>query len=184
LPRPELTDEVVAAAATGDSNALGTVYAALAPSVLGYLRSRAVEDPEAVTNDVFVKLLPQIRNVRGGADGVRKLTFTIARARMVDQLRARGRVGPMSPYDTATDQRAVPSAEDEAHAAISLARVHAVLNVLPEDQREVLTLRVVADLSIEQVADVMGRSQGAIKQLQRRGMLALRAALDERRVTL
>jgi RNA polymerase sigma factor (sigma-70 family) len=184
LPRPELTDEIVAAAATGDSNALGTVYAALAPAVLGYLRARGVDDPEAVTNDVFVKLLPQIRNVRGGVDGVRKLTFTIARARMVDQLRARGRAGATTPYDPQTDQRAVPSAEDDAHAAISLARVQAVLEVLPDDQREVLTLRVVADLTIEQVAAVIGRSPGAVKQLQRRGMLALRAALHERRVTL
>jgi RNA polymerase sigma-70 factor (ECF subfamily) len=184
LPRPELTDEVVAAAATGDSDALGTVYAVLAPGVLGYLRARGVDDPEAVTNDVFVKLLPQIRNLRGGVDGVRKLTFTIARARMIDQLRARGRVGPIAEYDAQTDQRSVPSAEDDAHAAISLARVRAVLEVLPDDQREVLTLRVVADLSIEQVAEVIGRTPGAVKQLQRRGMLTLRAALQERRVTL
>lgn len=181
---PELTDEVVAAAATGDSDALGTIYASLAPQVLGYLRSRGVDDPEAVTNDVFVKLLPQVRNVRGGADGVRRLTFTIARARMIDQLRARGRVGPTSVYEAATDRRSVQSAEDDAHAAISLARVQAVLEILPDDQREVLTLRVVADLSIEQVAAVIGRSTGAVKQLQRRAMLALRTALDERRVTL
>ncbi len=184
VARPELTDAIAAAAATGDSDALGTIYAALAPAVLGYLRARSVDDPEAVTNDVFVKLLPQIRNVHGGAEGVRKLTFTIARARMIDQLRARGRVGPTAVYDAATDRRSVPSAEEDADAAISLARVRAVLEVLPEDQREVLTLRVVADLSIEQVAAVIGRSQGAVKQLQRRGMVALRAALDERRVTL
>ncbi|MEO9139446.1 MAG: sigma factor-like helix-turn-helix DNA-binding protein [Jatrophihabitans sp.] len=62
--------------------------------------------------------------------------------------------------------------------------MRAVLAVLPDDQREVLTLRVVADLSIEQIADVMGRSQGAVKQLQRRGMIALRKALAERQVTL
>jgi RNA polymerase sigma-70 factor (ECF subfamily) len=184
LPAPELTDDVVAAAAAGDSDALGTIYAVLSPAVLGYLRARGVDDPEAITNDVFVKLLPQVPNVRGGVDGVRKLTFTIARARMIDQLRARGRTGPVSVYDAAADQRAVPSAEDDAHAAISLARVRAVLEVLPDDQREVLTLRIVADLSIEQVAEVIGRSAGAVKQLQRRGMLALRAALDERRVTL
>jgi RNA polymerase sigma factor (sigma-70 family) len=182
--RPELSDELVAAAATGDTDALGVIYAALAPAVLGYLRARAVDDPEAVTNDVFLQLIPQIRNVRGGADGVRKLTFTIARARMIDQLRAKGRAGPTAVYEPDADRRAVPSAEDDAHAAISLARVRAVLELLPEDQREVLTLRVVADLTVEQVATVMGRSAGAVKQLQRRGMVALRAALDEGRVTL
>jgi RNA polymerase sigma-70 factor (ECF subfamily) len=68
--------------------------------------------------------------------------------------------------------------------ALSLARVRAVLDVLPDDQREVLTLRVVADLSIDQIAEIMGRSAGAVKQLQRRGMVAIRQALAERRVTL
>jgi RNA polymerase sigma factor (sigma-70 family) len=162
VQRPELTDELVTAAAAGDRDSLGDVYAALAPTVLGYLRTRGVDDPEAVTNDVFVKLLPQISKVRGGADGLRRLTFTIARARLVDQFRMRGRVGPTAVYDADTDQRCVPSAEDDAEAAISLAHIHAILEVLPDDQREVLTLRVVADLSIEQVADVIGRSRGAV----------------------
>lgn len=184
LPRSELTDDVVVAAAAGDTAALSTVYSALAPAVLGYLRVRSVDDPEAVTQDVFVKLLPQLHTVRGGAEGVRKLTFTIARARMIDAMRTRSRTGTPVAYDVERDRRSVSSAEDDAHAAMSVARVRAVLDVLPEDQREVLTLRVVADLTIEQVAEIIGRSQGAVKQLQRRGMVALRAALNERRVTL
>jgi RNA polymerase sigma-70 factor (ECF subfamily) len=184
VPRAELTDAVVAAAAAGDTDALGAIYAALAPAVLGYLRARSIDDAEGVTNDVFVKLLPQIPNVRGGADGVRKLTFTIARARMIDHLRALGRGAPTIAYEPDADRRSVPSAEDDAHAALSLARVRAVLDLLPDDQRDVLLLRVVADLSLEQVAQIIGRSTGAVKQLQRRGMVALRAALEERRVTL
>jgi RNA polymerase sigma-70 factor (ECF subfamily) len=184
LPRSDLTDDVVAAAAAADADALSTVYEALAPAVLGYLRLRGVDDPEGVTQDVFVKLLPQLPTVRGGAEGVRKLTFTIARARMIDAIRARSRTGIPVVYDVGNDRRAVSSAEDDAHAAMSVQRVRAVLEVLPDDQREVLTLRVVADLTIEQVAEIIGRSQGAVKQLQRRGMVALRAALDERRVTL
>jgi RNA polymerase sigma-70 factor (ECF subfamily) len=48
----------------------------------------------------------------------------------------------------------------------------------------VLILRVVADLSIDQIAEVMGRSSGAVKQLQRRGLIAVRQALAERRVSL
>lgn len=184
MSRPELTDDLVRAAAGGDRDAVGAVYSALAPPVLGYLRARSVDDPEAVTNDVFVQLLPQIPKVRGGADGLRGLAFTIARARMVDELRARARTGLTVSYEPNSDKRTTSSAEDDAQVALSLARVRAVLAVLPDDQCEVVTLRVVADLTIEQVAAVMGRSPGAIKQLQRRGMLAVRRALDERRVTL
>ncbi len=184
MVRPELSEDLVAAAIRGERDARGDIYAALAPSVLGYLRARGVDDPEAVTQDVFVKLLPQLGRLTGGVEGLRKLTFTIARARVVDAARARARNAPPVAYDPATDARTVGSAEDEAHSALSVARVLAVLDVLPDDQREVLTLRVVADLSIEQVAEVMGRSSGAVKQLQRRGMVTVRRALHDRRVTL
>ena len=49
-----------------------------------------------------------------------------------------------------------------------------MLEGLARDHREVLALRVVADLSIEQVAGIMGKSQGAIKQLQRRALQNLK----------
>jgi RNA polymerase sigma-70 factor (ECF subfamily) len=45
---------------------------------------------------------------------------------------------------------------------------------LNEDQRTVVALRVVGQLSLEETADVTGKSVGAVKQLQRRGLLALR----------
>ena len=184
VARAELTDELVAAAAAGDPGARGAIYASLAPKVVGYLRSRGADDPEGLTNDVFLQLLPQLAKISGGAEGVRRLTFTIARARLIDATRSRARSAPAVPYRPETDRRTVESAEDAAHAALSLARVQAVLDVLPDDQREVLTLRVVADLTIEQVAQIMGRSVGAVKQLQRRGMVTIRQALAERRVTL
>lgn len=182
--RSELTDELVAAAAAGDPDARGALYTALAPVLLGFLRTYAVDDPEALTQDVFVKLLPQLPKITGGAEGVRRLAFTIARARAIDALRARSRGGGALPYDAVTDPRSVASAEEDAQSALATARVRAVLDVLPQDQRDVLALRVIADLSVEQVAEVMGRSAGAVKQLQRRGLLAIRRALQERRVTL
>ena len=58
-----------------------------------------------------------------------------------------------------------------------------MLAQLPADQAEVIRLRIIADLSIEQVAHAMGRSPGAIKQLQRRALITLRAVLEERQVT-
>ncbi|MEO8889316.1 MAG: RNA polymerase sigma factor [Jatrophihabitantaceae bacterium] len=178
------SDDLVAAAQDGDRDALRTVYEVLAPKVLGYLRAKGVRDPEAVTNDVFLALLTHMDRVKGGAEGLRKLAFTIAHARMVDDYRSRSRQPGAVSYDPADDTRTVPSAEDDADHVLAAARVRAVLAVLPEDQREVLTLRVVADLSIEQIAAVMGRSQGAVKQLQRRGMIAVRQALADRHVTL
>jgi RNA polymerase sigma-70 factor (ECF subfamily) len=179
VPQVPLDDIVVAAACRNDPEALRAVYLELAPSVLGYLRAKGVADPEAVTNDVFVALLPQLPRLRGGAAGLRRLTFSIAHARIVDEHRSRVRAPAAVPYEPERDERAVPPVDDVLDAG----RVRELLAVLPDDQQEVLRLRVIADLSIEQVAAVMNRSAGAVKQLQRRALLTLRAALVERRVT-
>lgn len=181
MARRELTDEDVKAAMSGDPDAVGSIYAALAPPVLGYLRAHGVDDAEAVMQDVFVGLIPRIATVTGGAEGLRRLTFTIARARMIDATRARARRPGEVSYDPDLDTRAVISAEDGAEARLSLSRIRAVLERLPAEQREVLTLRIVADLSIEQVAAIVGRSPGAVKQSQRRALIALRQALGEQR---
>ena len=57
--------------------------------------------------------------------------------------------------------------------------LRALLDQLPADQRDVLLMRVVADLSVEQTAAAIGRSAGAVKQLQRRGLIALRERVQE-----
>jgi len=183
MKRPELDEATVAAASAGDEAALRNVYLALAPAVLVYLRGRGVGDPEAVTSEVFVAVLPRLPGLRGGVSGLRTLVFSVAHARMVDSYRAGARRPATVDYEPAEDTRAVPSAEDDALRQLSNERVEAILALLPADQREVLYLRVIADLSIEHVAQVIGRSQGAVKQLQRRALIALRALLAERRVT-
>jgi RNA polymerase sigma-70 factor (ECF subfamily) len=181
---PELSDSVVASAQRGEREALRIVYEVLAPAVHGYLRAKGVDDAEAVTSDVFVALLPQLDRVTGGASGLRKLTFAIAHARMVDDYRSRARTPASVSYEPNEDTRTVTSAEEDAGANLATARVRAVLDLLPKDQCEVLTLRVIADLTVAQVAAIMGRSPGAIKQLQRRAMATVSKALAERQVTL
>ena len=58
--------------------------------------------------------------------------------------------------------------------------ITSALVTLNDDQREVLVLRIVADLSVEQVAGIMDKTPGAIKQLQRRGLIALRELVKEK----
>jgi RNA polymerase sigma-70 factor (ECF subfamily) len=89
----------------------------------------------------------------------------------------------VSEYDVALDPRVTNSAEDEALGSMATAGIVRLLRALPDDQREVLALRFVADLSVDTVASIIGRSSGAVKQLQRRGLLALRRSLAEQGVT-
>lgn len=149
-------------------------YRELSPRVLGYLRSHGVDDPEAATDDVFLALHRRFASIEGGDDGVRTLIFSIAHARLVDFHRAQARRPSHVPFDVRLDPRQSASAED---TAIDLAGGGAtqLLARLGGDQRQVLSLRVIAGLSLEETAQVMDRSVGSIKQLQRRGLESLRS---------
>ena len=68
--------------------------------------------------------------------------------------------------------------EDDVLVRVGAADVHRLCATLPADQRAVLLLRVLADLTVEQVAQVLGRSVGSVKALQRRGLRSLRTTLD------
>jgi len=175
-------EDVLLAAQGGQPWALRALYEELAPRVHGYLRSRGAAEPEDLTSEVFLAVFSRLNTVTGGVAGLRTLLFSVAHARLVDDLRRRSRRGPTTTFDPATDGRTAASSEDEALAELATAEVRAVIATLPDVQREVLLLRVVSDLSVEQVAAIVGRSTGAVKQLQRRGLLALREAYLQRGV--
>lgn len=170
---PAFTDEVVEDARGGDASALTTLYEALAPGILAYLRSRGSRDAEGLTQEVFLQLLPKVRKITGGAAGVRALAFTIAHSRLIDEFRRRGRSTEL-PYEADLDGRKHHSAEQEVIEQWGSSAISSLLATLGDEQKAVILLRVLGDLSLEETARVVGKSVGAVKQLQRRGLLALR----------
>ena len=173
----QLDEDVLAAARRGDPDAFARIWRELAPVVAGYLAARGAEDPDGLTSEVFLAVLPKLQNLHGGAAGLRTFVFSVAHARLVDERRRRSRTPATVAFDLHLHDTTAPSAEHDALAALGTQGVHALLERLEPDYREVLALRVVADLSVEQTAEVMRRSAGAVKQLQRRALLALRAEL-------
>ena len=105
--------------------------------------------------------------------------FTIAHRRLIDDWRRRSRRPQLT--DDAGDLTLLPGgdAEDDALMRVGTEDVHRMCAGLPDDQRSVLLLRVLADLTVEQVASVMGRSVGSVKALQRRGLRTLRDRLEK-----
>ena len=179
-----LTDDLVAAAVTGDADALGTIYRLLSPKVLGYLKAHGAEDPEGLTNEVFLHVLRRLGGLVGGSTGLRTFVFSVAHARLVDDVRRRSRRPAEHPYEPDLDERQTHSAEHAVLSGAEAPTLDAILGRLNEDQRSVITLRVLGDLSVEQTAEILGKSTGAVKQLQRRGLLALRSQMDRGEVVL
>ena len=176
-------EDALRAAQAGEAWAARVLYEELAPRVLGYLRARGAAEPEDLTSEVFLSVFGRLSTVTGGMAGLRTFTFSIAHARMVDEYRRRARRQSDTVYEAEQDPRTSAAAEDDGLIALQTARVRELLDMLAPDQRDVLVLRVLGDLSVEQVTEVLGISDGAVRQRQRRGLLALRKRLEREGVS-
>jgi RNA polymerase sigma-70 factor (ECF subfamily) len=176
---PEAFDTVLAAARSGDGWAVEHLYAALAPAVAGFFRLQHAAEPDDLTSEVFVGVLRNLRSFRGGEADFRAWVFTIAYRRLADARRAAGRSPVIESLETASDPPA-PDVDVEADVDRLLAteRVRSLCATLPDGQRDVLLLRLVARMTVAEVAAATGRSPGAVKALQRRGLAVVAGAVD------
>ena len=177
-------DTVLAAAQRGDRGALGELFTTLSPVVAGYLRLQGSHEPDDLTSEVFVGVLRNIGSFTGDEANFRAWLFTIAHRRLLDERRRLARRPPPEPLDEAV---ALPSEDDverDAEAAVSAARVREVCAGLAPDQRDVLLLRLLGGLTLEECAATLGKSLGAVKALQRRGFAAIGRRLDREGVPL
>lgn len=162
------------AAQAGAQWACTDLWVAYAPAVAAFLRARGSHEPDDLTSEVFLAVFDRLHTFEGGEADFRSFVFTIAYRRLTDELRRRGRRGVHEPFDADADPRRVPSAEHDALRNLGDAAALELLDGLSRDQRDVMVLRVVADLTVEQVAEVLGKRPGAVKALQRRALVTLR----------
>jgi RNA polymerase sigma factor (sigma-70 family) len=181
---PERFTPLLEAAREGNEAAWQEIYDDLAPMVLGYLRANGAPDPENVLGEVFLQVARDIPRFEGEEPGFRSWVFTIAHHRLIDARRhAARRPVELSPEPPEPPGRA-DDAADEALAKIGTQEVQRVLGLLSDDQRAVLLLRVIGDLSIDDVAKALGKRPGAVKALQRRGLAAVKRELTRKGVSL
>ena len=169
---------VLEAARGGRQWAFERLYQTTAPVVAGYLRLQGSPDPDDLTNEVFLSVFRALGSFEGDEDDFNSWLFTIAHRRLVDERRAAGRRVPIAHLDTALAETSGGDVEEEAIRQMSVDRVRQLCERLSPDQRDVLLLRLVAGLTIDQVAEALGKSATAVKALQRRGLAGVRRNLD------
>lgn len=163
----------------GEGSAFAELWARHAGRVAAFVRSRGAVEVEEITSDVFAAAFAGIGRFEGDESGFTALLLTIARRRIVDEQRQRARRVPVAPWHAEDDARSVPSVEDHVLARADADDLATHLDRLTPDQREVVTLRLLTDLSLEQTARVMGKRVGTVKSLQRRALDALRRSLAD-----
>jgi RNA polymerase sigma factor (sigma-70 family) len=182
LRRPDVTEQdddwflpALERARAGEPAGFDALVRHLDPRLVGFARARGADDPEGLADDVLVQMCRSIGSFEGNLAQLRGWVFTIARNRLVDERRRTARRVDVRP--TEPDRLPDAPALEERLDADERERVDALLAGLTDDQREIVVLRVVVGLSVEETAAAVGRRPGAVRALQHRALRTLRAEL-------
>jgi RNA polymerase sigma-70 factor (ECF subfamily) len=181
----EVFASVLAAACANAPWAYKRLFTTYAPRVRAYVQAGGATEPDEITNDVFLAAFQSLDRFEGDEPGFRSWLFTIARRRVIDEHRRRSRrIATVSTEYTSEIDSAGGDVETEALTNIMSQWVVDVLDQISADQRDVLLLRTAADCTIDQIADILDKSPGAVKALQRRGLAAAKKILAQQGVPL
>lgn len=169
---------ILAEAQAGSHAAFEKLFSAYAGAVTGYARMQGMADPEDTASETFIGVLQSIRSFSGDEQAFRSWLFTITHRRIIDQRRRESRRLQVV-HDEPRERPANDDTEAAVLSAASTERVRELCRQLAPDQRDVLLLRLVGGLTIDEIATQIGKSPGAVKALQRRGLTALRKILTE-----
>jgi RNA polymerase sigma-70 factor, ECF subfamily len=165
----------------GDAEAFGQLYDHYHPQVYRFLYYRVGSQAlaEDLTSDTFFRALRSMSSFRWQGKDFGAWLMTIARNLTTDHYKSgKNRLEvtteDMSPHDSATEG---PEATVMAH--LTNETLMAALKKLPVEQQECLVMRFLQGLSIAETAQTMGRSDGAIKQLQLRAVRNLAKLMPE-----
>lgn len=171
----EAFEGTLAAARTGAEWAWTSLYRQFAPAVLGYLRAQRAPDPEDLAAEVFYQVVRSLGQFDGNEGAFRSWIFVIAHRKLLDDVRSRRR-RPVAPAGNEILERHGQSGnvEYDVMGRLSVADIEQLLSDLTGNQRDVLLLRVLGGLSLEETAAVLNVRSGAVSALQRRAIARLR----------
>ncbi len=174
----------MAAAQQGSEAAFSALYRDGTPDLLRYLRVAAPGAAEDVAAETWVQVCRGLAEFRGDERAWRSWLFTIARRRAIDESRRRSRhrVAPLDDLPAARQPVTADAGELALDNLATAALVEAVL-ALPPLQAEVIVLRMLAGLDNETVAQIVGRSPGAVRVAAHRGLRRLAQVLSPAGVT-
>jgi len=136
-----------------------------------YLQAQVGATADDLLDDVLLAVFEHVDRFHGTESQFRSWVFTIAHHRVVDHHRRRRETLPL---DRVEGRRSPDDTESAALARVAEHELRRVLDEIAPGQRDVLVLRLIHDLSIEQTAARLGRTPGAVKALQHRAIDAVR----------
>lgn len=177
----ETTDaELLKKAQDGNAEAFGELYERHAQAVFRFLYSHLSNrlDAEDLTGDVFLRSWRSLPGYRErGAPFVAYL-LRVARNALIDFYRRTSKAQEEDIENTIVPDKAAGPVE-VVGAQLESQELRQTLQQLATDYRAVLTLRFISELSVAETSQVMGKSEGSVRVLQHRALVALRKLLED-----
>ena len=147
-------------AAQRDLSQFAPLYDAYFPRIYAYFARRVAvqQDVEDLTSQVFVRALKGIAGYQGGS--VAAWLFSIARNSLANYYRDKRALVSLDAFEIAAEGAALI---DDVCLAEDIARVRAVIAALPDDERELIELRLYDGLTNKEIAHIVGKREGAVK---------------------
>ncbi|GAA4362274.1 sigma-70 family RNA polymerase sigma factor [Nocardioides caricicola] len=172
---------LVELARQGDSEAFGLLYDHYQSSVYRFLfyRTRSSTLAEDLTSETFFRALRSMNNFRWQGKDFGAWLMTIARNLATDHFKAGRTRLELTTEDMGLHDDATDGPESTVLAGLTNEILLRALTELPSEQRDCLVMRFLQGMSIAETAAVLGRSDGAVKQLQLRGVRNLAKLMPE-----
>ena len=173
-------NRLVAAAIKGDQQAFGQIYDTHMDDLFRFIYAR-VEDrqtAEDITSDVFLKAWENLDGYQIRGAPFRAWLYRIARNAVIDHYRTRKQEAPLEAVINTHDEDSMPVAQ-KVSLYLESEEVLTAMHEITDDQRNVLILKFVQNLTTKEIAKILGKRQGAIRALQMRGLQSIAQVLEE-----
>lgn len=169
--------ELIEKAKLGDKEAFGKLYEFYYLPVFRYIhfRIRKKEDTQDLVQTVFIKIYESIDRYQERGKEPLSYFFTVARNTVIDYLRKKQDLNLYENVEVEEEGKDDPEnfAEENEQRRI----VNEAIQTLNEDQKEVILLKFMAGLSNSEIANQIGKSQDAVRQIQHRALKVLKEKL-------
>ena len=172
---------LVQLAQQGDTSSFGELYEQFFDRIYRYVsfKTGSASEAEDITGEVFVRMLESIHKFKWQGHPFSSWLFRIAHNLVVDHFRKKGKRSIVSLENTTTNvEAAAVDIDSHIDTELSMGEVRNAMVGLTDLQKEVISLRFAAGLSVAETAEAIGKKENAVKALQHAGLKKLRRLLN------
>ncbi|GAB4581343.1 MAG: sigma-70 family RNA polymerase sigma factor [Anaerolineales bacterium] len=175
----DLETDIIQRAQNGESKAVGELYMQHHEQIFRYIWSKVGDAnlAEDLTGEVFMRMVSHISSYRPAGVPFQAWLYRIARNLIVDHVRKNSSTLAIPLENMALVQEQGISPSSEVENKMTIETLQKALNQIEHEQAEVIRLRFLVGLQVNEVAQRLQKTPAAVKALQHRGLAALRFAM-------